>query len=1046
LDDSNEHLLGSRTAGTAASTHTGSANSMSEQAQDSLSGVASAADVRRVTSLFATDRTAALALIRDLLQRQQPPGMVLQHLNKFGRPDIVAAFFDGLSHDAKTPDLIVFEHARALAANGAPHQGEKILEEMSAARARDYAFQYSAGRLLSELRRHAQALKYYDKAFRIKPTSQVVERVFTSHVALEQYAEAAKAMGRLLRAGSYRPGLGKEFAFLLERIPTGELDPEIAYALATVPGTEGSIAAALMPHLVAADLLDSVLARLQQDSEKAAALDEASLLAVIPYLARRGQIEPLLRVYERYGASSPAVNACFTQVLGDLPPSDMAQFLSPRLTGFLDERKPQGEAKTYLEAAQRFGTTGDPDAALAMLQLLPRVIAPVSAETFYAREKTRLARLAGFVTERLGSRDDVLNSLALFVTFWIKPVVRDFFSGPEFADLMDIVAAAKTLRDAPAASHAAHLREDYFEHYLERRSDQSHETAGDFEFCEMALSYFSALSHQRPVATVPAGESLTSRLGRRVLSMGNGRPIDALAAFGLLQNRPQISLTQPKAYHDFCWWYLSALAGTGKVPPACLQPEVVAYLDEAAASGDLPGLCTSRFLKLVWSNSEAYRKRFDFGNAIDRMLFVIEMVTSVLPRNTQFLPFFSFLFDADQSGGLPQRVITQLTGSIPTVRPIIRVDGAAQDILLVGHASKESGLGRNFAMLSNALTMESVKLAGFDYDWTAAMVHEELGRWFKSCRSRPIAVFAVNAQDVPDFFVKDRSGILFDCFTTGFFLWEVSRPAAVQKLGAALVDEIWAPTRYVADVYAPLNRTYVVGKGLFRGDEAFLSHQKTPGTNAAFRFVTVFDFDSSIERKNPLAVVLAFLKAFPAGENVELVVKTSNVNPRHWSNSERHWERLMQAASSDPRIKIITTRLSDAEMIALVRDADCVVSLHRSEGFGYLMSDAMAYGTPVIATDYSGNADFCDPDTAWPVPYRLISADKVATRWPCDGAEWADADVEAAASQMRLVFENYGNAMKKAARARANIVEKYAVGTFRATLTERIAAIRSKLR
>jgi tetratricopeptide (TPR) repeat protein len=620
LDDSNEHLLGNRVTGIAASIHTGSAHSMSEQGQDSASGAGSAADVRRIISLFATDRAAAFALIRGFLQSQQPAGMVLQHLNRFGRPDIVAAFADGLSHDAKTPDLIVFEHARALAANGAQERGEKILEAMSAVRERDYAFQYSAGRLLSDLRRHTQALKYYDKAFRIKPTSQVVERVFASHIALEQYTEAAKAMGRLLRAGSYRPGLGKEFALLLERIAPGELDPEIAYALATVPGTESSIAAALMPHLVAADLLESVLARLQH-SENAAALEEDSLLAVIPYLARRGQIEPLLRVYERYGASSSGVNACFTQVLNDLPSGQMAQFLSPQLTGFLDERKAQGEAKNYLEAAQRFRTSGGPDAALVMLQLLPRVIAPASAQTFYAREKTRLARLASFVTERLGRTDDVLNSLATFIASWMKPIVRDFFSGPEFADLMDIVAAAKTLRDAPEGSHAAHLREEYFEHYLERRSEQPHEIDGDFAFCEKALSYFSALSHQRPVATFPVGASLTSRLGRPVLSMGNGRLIDALAAFGLLQNRPQISLTQPKAYDDFCWWYLSALAGTGKVPPACLQPEVVAYLDEDAASGDLPGLRTSRFLKLVWSNSEVYRKQLDFGNAIDRMRF-----------------------------------------------------------------------------------------------------------------------------------------------------------------------------------------------------------------------------------------------------------------------------------------------------------------------------------------------------------------------------------------------------------------------------------------
>jgi glycosyltransferase involved in cell wall biosynthesis len=141
----------------------------------------------------------------------------------------------------------------------------------------------------------------------------------------------------------------------------------------------------------------------------------------------------------------------------------------------------------------------------------------------------------------------------------------------------------------------------------------------------------------------------------------------------------------------------------------------------------------------------------------------------------------------------------------------------------------------------------------------------------------------------------------------------------------------------------------------------------------------------------------------------------------------------------------VTERLSNADMTALVRDADCVVSLHRSEGFGYLMSDAMAYGTPVIATDYSGNADFCDAESSWPVPYQLINASRDATRWHCDGAEWADADVDAAAAQMRHVFENYDDALMKAVRARSNIVEKYSMEKFRSTLAARLAGIRSDM-
>jgi glycosyltransferase involved in cell wall biosynthesis len=1018
---------------------------MSEQSEGK--GTASASEVRRIIALFDTNRDAALAQVGQLVEEWQPAGLILQHLNRFGRPDIVTAFADALTHDTGTPDLIVFEHVRALAGNGAPNRGEELLATASVARSRDYAFQYSAGRLLREMQLHTLALQYFDAAFRIKPTAQAAEQIFLSHLSLEQYHDASLAMGRLLRSGTHRPGLSREFAYLLDRIAPGELDPELAFALAALPGADSSIGTALMPHLVAADLLDSVLAALARDAEESTGLPEDVLLAVFPYLARRGQIEPLLRMHEKYGAASSAVRARFAEVLRDLPANHMTQFLAPRLR---EEGRTSGDARAYSDAAARFSTTADPDMALAMLRLLPRTIGPDAAEAFYLREKARLARLAGFVVERLGPHDDVLEVIAAFIAFWIAPTTRSFFAGPEFRDLIDTIAAARRLNDAEDGSRAAHLREEYFAHHHERRGGGApDEIENDFEFCEAALSYFQAIARQRPVATIPVGKGLAARLGRPALSLGREKPVDALASFALLQGRPPITLSHPKAYDDFCWWYLTGLAGTGKVPPACLQPDVVAYLDETVAGGDLPGLRTTRFLKLVWSNSEAYRRQFDFSNAIDRVLLVIDMAASVLPANTQFLPFFHFLVDDGGNGvDVLHRVIALLTDKSPTPRETLQIRSAdaPQDVLLVGHASKDSGLGRNFAMLSNALTMDNVKLTGIDYDWTAAMVHEELRRWYANCRSHPIVVFAVNAQDVPDFFVKDRSGTLFDCYTAGFFLWEVSRAADVQKLGATLVDEIWTPTRYVADVYAPLNGTHVVGKGLFRGDEAFLSHSKVPGANPAFRFVTVFDFDSSIERKNPLAVALAFQKAFPSDENVELVIKTSNVNPQHWSNGELHWERLLKATANDRRVRLVTARLSNADMEALVRDADCVVSLHRSEGFGYLISDAMAYGTPVIATDYSGSADFCNSGNSWPVSYRLIDASRDATRWHCDDAQWADADVDAAAAQMRRVFENFDDALQKAARARSNVVEKYSLDSFRAAVSARIVSIRSNLR
>ena len=299
-------------------------------------------------------------------------------------------------------------------------------------------------------------------------------------------------------------------------------------------------------------------------------------------------------------------------------------------------------------------------------------------------------------------------------------------------------------------------------------------------------------------------------------------------------------------------------------------------------------------------------------------------------------------------------------------------------------------------------------------------------------------IAAVNAHDIPALFVKDRHDVLCDCHVIGFFLWETSQAPRVQHLGIRLVDEIWTPTNYVANVYAPFAPVHIVGKGLFPAE-------KWPPVSrravSPVRFLTVFDFHSSIERKNPLAVVLAFQKAFRTGERVELILKASNVNPQHPGNASGQWERLCAARAEDDRIRIITDRYTGEQMQQLMRDTSCVVSLHRSEGFGYVLSDAMALGIPVIGTDYSGNADFCDRETSYPVSYRLIPVMSHGALWEGEGMQWAEPDIDSAAEQMQAVYSDYPESLRKAALGRERILKKYSKEAFAVRLRERLADI-----
>jgi glycosyltransferase involved in cell wall biosynthesis len=304
-------------------------------------------------------------------------------------------------------------------------------------------------------------------------------------------------------------------------------------------------------------------------------------------------------------------------------------------------------------------------------------------------------------------------------------------------------------------------------------------------------------------------------------------------------------------------------------------------------------------------------------------------------------------------------------------------------------------------------------------------------------------VLAVNAQDVPTIFVKDRSGILRDVYVVGFLLWETSDVPRVQRLGLGLIDEAWTPTQYVADIYAPFVPTHLVGKALWDDARSPMPGTRT-GARSPFTFLTVFDFHSSIERKNPLAVALAFQRAFRPDENVRLIIKTSNVNPAHWSNALGHWEKLSRVWIADNRINVVNARYSDAQMLALMEETSCFVSLHRSEGFGYVIADAMLQEIPVVATNYSGNVDFCTNETYFPVSYTLQPVDERVMHWKAEKAEWADPDIDSAAVQMRHVFDHYDEALAVARRAREHILARYNMPSFRAALRRRIEEIANR--
>jgi len=189
-------------------------------------------------------------------------------------------------------------------------------------------------------------------------------------------------------------------------------------------------------------------------------------------------------------------------------------------------------------------------------------------------------------------------------------------------------------------------------------------------------------------------------------------------------------------------------------------------------------------------------------------------------------------------------------------------------------------------------------------------------------------------------------------------------------------------------------------------------------------------------------VIEAFHQAFAAGAGASLVIKCIN----RGTKDEEHF-RMQAAASQHPDVHIIDEYVSPANKNAMIATCDCYVSLHRAEGFGLPSAEAMYFGKPVIATNYSGNLDYMTSDNSYLVDYTMTDVGDGAWPYPPNGV-WAEPDVEHAASQMRHVFEDRGASSALGARAAEDIRRTHSPEVAGTTMQRRLEhlAIRARER
>lgn len=301
----------------------------------------------------------------------------------------------------------------------------------------------------------------------------------------------------------------------------------------------------------------------------------------------------------------------------------------------------------------------------------------------------------------------------------------------------------------------------------------------------------------------------------------------------------------------------------------------------------------------------------------------------------------------------------------------------------------------------------------------------------------PVNVFHLDAPVSADIDHHHGAGFRRGRYNIGYWAWELPEFPDAWVHHADRFDEIWTPSRFTTDAIAqklPLPVLTMPHAIAFRRPEGdFRAKYGLPA--GKFLFLLLYDLNSYSERKNPGAVIEAFRRSGLAGRGAALVIKVHNVG-----RNPADFQRLQEAAASLPDTTLITRTLERAEVYELESACDCFVSLHRAEGFGLALAECMYLGKPVIATDWSGSADFIGPDRACPVRYTLRALERSHGPYT-KGQTWAEPDVDHAAWWMNRLHGDLALAGRIGQAARAAIEETLSPAAVGARCRRRLETI-----
>ncbi len=365
---------------------------------------------------------------------------------------------------------------------------------------------------------------------------------------------------------------------------------------------------------------------------------------------------------------------------------------------------------------------------------------------------------------------------------------------------------------------------------------------------------------------------------------------------------------------------------------------------------------------------------------------------------------------------------------------------------LIGYARAEMGIGESCRIAARTLASTDIPYGIINFTGTnsarmddTTWKHKEMNEFRYN-----VNIFHVNAEQMVEVLTEYGPNALGGRYNIGYWHWELPEFPDNWIANTDYLNEIWAPSNFVAEAIALKSPIPVVK--IPHSIQVQIAQQRDRNyyglPNDAFLFLMMYDIKSFQERKNPQGTIQAFKKSFaPDDQSVGLVIKVNGLRDR--SNS-LEINVLKDEIGGYSNIHLIVDTFTRNDTYALMSVIDCYVSLHRSEGFGLGMAEAMYLGKPAVATNWSSNTDFMKFNNSCLVKCELVQLGR--KYGPYESYQyWAEPDVNDASEYMKKLKEDPEYYRSIAHEGQTYIRSNYSPGVVGNLMKKRLSYIHKRL-